>query len=83
MIHPLNWLFWGFFAISVRSLPSRGHYPFTIALCNYYDIREADILIENVKRFFTSTGTNIPGLYRLIQEQSHGVVDFEGTDVNR
>lgn len=82
IIHLLNWLILVFFATSVQSLPSREHYLFTIALCNCSDIREADIVIKSVKRFFTSTGANIPGLHRFIQEQPHRAVDFEATDVN-
>lgn len=81
-MYSANWLFLGFFAIQACALPSRGHYPFTIALCNYPDIREGDLSIEQVKRFFTSAGADTPGIHRFIQEQSHGTVDFEGTQVN-
>jgi hypothetical protein len=61
-MYSVNWIFWGFLALRAWALPSRGHYPFTIALCNYPDIREADTLIENVKKFFTSAGADTPGL---------------------
>jgi hypothetical protein len=81
-MHPPTWLIFGLFAIRGLALPSRGHYPFTIALCNYPDMKVKDLLIKNVRQFFTSAGADTPGLYRFIQEQSHGTVDFEGTQVN-
>jgi hypothetical protein len=68
-------------ATAAWSMPTRGHYPFAIALCNYPGITEPDIDINDVEKFFTSAGASKPGLYRYIQEQSYGIVDFEGTIV--
>jgi hypothetical protein len=82
MMPSLGWLLWVLFVIGVRSLPNRGHYPFTIALCNYPDNKKADLEIDGVKKFFTSSGANTPGMFKYIQEQSHGNVDLEGTEVN-
>jgi hypothetical protein len=75
----LNWLILAILAIQVNALPSRGHHPFTIALCNYPDDKTINIQSEDVRRFFSSADNF--GMYEYFQEQSHGAVDFQGTNV--
>ena len=70
-----------FLAAWTSAYPSRGHYPFAVALCNYVDRPSQPTTRDKVLRFMTSSGASTPGMYKYFREQSNGAVDFEGTIV--